>query len=386
VFKLTRSQRSVTAIFTSRHRLTASSSPSVTLRHFASLCRFLPYPLSPNGDGCMTASCLRVSDLWSLRAGSWKLGRPPPSVLRARYGMKRCENVIHVVGCAVHTAWADLFARRLIERAGARTAPISPVEFLRDPVRQRFRALVYDLAPWNNGAVRQIAVFRQMRPEIPILFYLPPTPDAFALVPACASLTNVRLLIQERHDRGFRGLEREVAWLLSAEPSVRLLNIIETTLPFGSSIAGRLTRNTLDQLASGLRPSVTDAAQALSVSVRTLQRVMAKDGLPAPKEFLDWLTLLHVHFVAAWHGSSEAAIARRINLDANQRYRLRRRLLDRTPHDGDVHGASIELSSFRRRCGGCPRPRAATSDQLPAVTPRDSWSTPRRNGIPRYQD
>jgi hypothetical protein len=280
------------------------------------------------------------------------------------------DSSIARVGCAISTAWADLFARKLIERAGARAMPVTPGDFLTHPRRLRFRALVYDLAPWSDKIADRITAFRQIRPDIPILFYLPPTHDAFALVPACGTLSNVRLLIQDRHDRGIRGLENDVGWLLGAGPHERLLQLVRSTLPSEEPVPRAICHTVLNQLAGGNRPSVRDVARALDLSIRTLQRDLATCGLPSPKELLDWLALLHIHFVARWSGQSEASVARRLGLDANERYRLRKRLLERTRHvevEQSSHTHAAELIRFMRRCRGCRSPQS----RIPTTRYRD---------------
>jgi hypothetical protein len=113
-----------------------------------------------------------------------------------------------------------------------------------------------------------------------------------------------------------------------------------------------LTRYVIETMSFGRKVTVVTAAAALGLSTRTLERRMSEAGFPGPKEFLDWLTLLHVCYSAEQYGQSLPRIAHTVGLTSNDLYRIRRRLMDRVGihalRESDLFQAV--LVAFVQRC------------------------------------
>ena len=156
---------------------------------------------------------------------------------------------------------------------------------------------------------------------------------------------------------------RDVAWLVQSMPSGEIITRLREVFPEMPSSLLQLARYVLQPLGVNRRPTVESAARALRLSKRTLERQVRCDRLPVPKELIDWITLLHVSFVASRGSTSISRVARCAGVTANDLYRIKSRLADRA---GRRLGSQAEdrfsdvLAAFAARCRGF--------DRLPART------------------
>ena len=276
--------------------------------------------------------------------------------------MSPAQNPNPVVGCAVTNEWANGLSHRSVELQGGRTVRVHPSRIAVSESHS-YSALIYDLAPWDDQALVGINRFRRWRPELPILFYVPPVSRAVALIPRCGGIGNVRFRIQERNGNGMPEFRRDVAWLVQSVPSGEIITRLREAFPEMPSSLLQLARYVLRTPDDNQRPTVGSAARALRLSKRTLERRVRCDGLPAPKELIDWIMLLHVSFIASRGSTSMSRVARCVGVNANDLYRIKSRLADRAGRQLRSQAEdrfSDVLAAFAARCRGFDRPPART--------------------------
>ena len=232
------------------------------------------------------------------------------------------------IACSVTNEAAVKNVQRSLELEGGAIMLVQPSGIATNGGHD-YAALIYDLSPWDDRASVSINRLRRTRPEIPILFYLPPVSQAVALVPRCGRLANVRILIQEPNGDGVANLRRDIRWLIGSLPADEILSRVNGALPEMPPILRRLAQYVLRSRGIERRPTVGAAARALGVSKRTLERRVRDDNLPPPKELIDWVTLLHVSFIAARGSTSISKVARFVGISPNGLYRTKKRLADR---------------------------------------------------------
>ena len=108
-----------------------------------------------------------------------------------------------------------------------------------------YSALIYDLAPWDDRALVRINRLRRWRPELPILFYVPPVSRAVALIPRCGGIGNVRFRMQEHSGNGMSEFRRDVAWLVQSLPSGEIITRLREAFPEMPSSLLQLARYVL---------------------------------------------------------------------------------------------------------------------------------------------
>ena len=271
--------------------------------------------------------------------------------------MSPAQNPNPVVGCAVTNEWANGLSHRSVELQGGRTVRVHPSRIALSESHS-YSALIYDLAPWDDRALVGINRLRRWRPELPILFYVPPVSRAVALIPRCGGIGNVRFRIQERNGNGMPEFRRDVEWLVQSVPSGEIITRLREAFPEMPSSLLQLARYVLRTPDGNQRPTVGSAARALRLSKRTLERRVRCDGLPAPKELIDWIMLLHVSFIASRGSTSMSMVARCVGVNANDLYRIKSRLADRAGRQLRSQAEdrfSDVLAAFAARCRGFDR-------------------------------
>ena len=233
------------------------------------------------------------------------------------------------IGFCMADGWARRCATDSLRRAGAAPEPVV-LDRLNGPCTWRFSALVYDLNPWNRTAELQLHRLRSAAPEMPLLLYLPPTGAAFSTVRGIPAPDAVQLQVQSRDTDSLRKLDDAMRWLIRSIPRTRVMELVSARLPRLPPIAYLFGHRVLTTLSAGHRPKAATIARALGISPRTLERRFARDDLPAPKAFMDWLTLLLIAATVDCFGVSPTRAGANTCLSPNDVYRLRRRLLGKT--------------------------------------------------------
>jgi len=226
----------------------------------------------------------------------------------------------------VETEWAARAACHAVREVGA--APVVGASYAVPlPRPGPPAALVYDLSPWDSTAVAYLERRVLEEPKrIPILLYLPPTGAAFAALSRLPRAAYVGVQIQARDTESLGHLRAAASELVRAIPRVRTLRRLRDTVPGLSGAPLRFGERALRVLGAGRRPTVASVAKGLGVSSRTLQRRFQDHGLPAPKAFLDWLTLLYLQTEAECRSVTAARVAARSGITSNDLYRMRKRV------------------------------------------------------------
>lgn len=226
---------------------------------------------------------------------------------------------------------AMVLAHAAVERLGGAPRHVSPVQLTQMLDRpDEFLALIYDLAPWNISVPSLLTALRLKHPDLPILLYAPSRPEVSEILDQCGDLPMLRVAQQTHDSRDRSALESHVSWLFTAIYGARLLHIIERLLPNPPSSVKRYMQHALKRFSEaggGAALTVASLAAEVDVPARTLQHAMEASGLPSPKVFLDWLTLLFASLSANVTGRTIAAIGRDIGVDSHRMYRIRGRLL-----------------------------------------------------------
>ncbi len=152
-----------------------------------------------------------------------------------------------VVGCAVTNEWANGLSHRSVEIEGGRVVRVHPSQIAVSESHS-YTALIYDLAPWDDRALVGINRLRRWRPELPILFYVPPVSRAVGLIPRCGGIGNVRFRMQERNGNEMSEFRRDVAWLVQSVPSGEIITRLREVFPEMPSSLLQLARYVLQPL------------------------------------------------------------------------------------------------------------------------------------------
>jgi len=232
------------------------------------------------------------------------------------------------VGVCVESEWAGRAVARALADAGADAVHLEASAITSQGLAGS-AALVHDLNPWTQTAVRRFAgVVRGLRGG-PILLYLPASGPAFTAFSQLPRAGDIRVQVQSRDPDSMAHLRDAAVGLIRAVPRVRIMDHLKRVVPGLSGAAYLFSHRALGVLASGRRPSVAAIARALGLSQRTLQRRFRADGLPGPKALLDWLTLAHLRHLSHVQQRSVARVAADLELAPNDLYRLRKRVLRR---------------------------------------------------------
>ncbi len=225
---------------------------------------------------------------------------------------------------------AMVVAHSAVERLGGAPRHLSPVQLTQMlDSHGGFLGLIYDLAPWNVSVPPLLTALRLSHADLPILLYAPRRPEVSEILDRCTDLPSLRVA-EQTPGRDAGALQAHVSWLFTAVYGGRLLNLVELLLPNPPSSVRRYIRHALARLSEGnggVALTVASLAAQANVPARTLQHAMEASGLPSPKTFLDWLTLLFASLTANVTGRSIAAIGREIGVDSHRMYRIRGRLL-----------------------------------------------------------
>ena len=231
-----------------------------------------------------------------------------------------------IIGCAISDAWAGKQCKRVVEAAGGRMVVVQPEKLDLPITLRQLSACIYDLAPWDASVLTRIHRLRNARPEMPILFYLPPSPDAVAMAPDCSQLANVRLSMQLRRCEDVQRLERDARWLLHSVPVQQILDTLIEAVPT-SPILRLFCREVLRRLSVGMRCTVEDVGHDIGLSSRTVQRHLTPGRLGTPKQVIDRLTVWYLLHLSVLGGLSLSRAARMTGMTPNDFYRLKKRVL-----------------------------------------------------------
>ncbi len=263
-----------------------------------------------------------------------------------RCGERPPQPSVPAIEVSVACEWAARAVGHALRAVGAEPVEVQAPGVDRCSAAQP-AAIVYDLSPWNRGAAEQIP---QHAAQTPILLYLPPSGAAFAALSHVPNLGDVRLQVQARDGESLGHLREAVGALVRDIPRVHIMTLLTESMPNLSSAAFLFAHGALRVLGSGRLPTVGSLARALALTPRTLQRRFTADGLPAPKAFIDWLTLAHVYDMMDARRLSMARAAAGSGLTSNDLYRTRKRVQRLLARNGTPLGVVL------RQVQGCAQP------------------------------
>jgi AraC-like DNA-binding protein len=280
-------------------------------------------------------------------------GRPAGSTAVRRGGAPCWAQLEPRVEVRVEPGWAARAACHAVREVGA-TPVVGASYAVPLPRPSPPAALVYDLSPWDPTAVAYLERRALAAERIPILLYLPPTGAAFAALSRLPRTGYLGVQIQARDAESLDHLRAAATELVLAIPRVRILRRLTETVPGLSGAAVRFGQRALRALGAGQRPTVQSVARGLGVSSRTLQRRFQDDGLPAPKAFLDWLTLQYLQAEAESREVTAARVAARSGITSNDLYRMRKRVRAFTASGSAPTGTRLTASGTSGPLSGRP--------------------------------
>ena len=285
---------------------------------------------------------------------------------------------------------------RAVHVVGAKPVDTS-IGPLLDGTHQPLRRLVYDLHPWTPAAAATLMNIIETNPALRILLYVPVRADSLKMLPHFGGIDRVCSKVQNFSVATFGLLCGFIRFVNTGNAGPGCERLVTTAMPHLTQSMRSVLRVATAKVTSGEPRSahqVLSLARDLRISSRTLTRRFMQDGLPPPKEFLDWMLLLHVAERAAREGRPAAGIARQLGYDTNAFYRIKKRRL------GPVapgHHLAVDLvrDLFLERCRPArsrassleaPRPIQSVVGQHPISTaplqnPRERVSHNRRMGI-----
>ena len=267
---------------------------------------------------------------------------------------------------------------------------------LLDGTHPPLRRLVYDLHPWTPAAAATLMNIIETNPALRILLYVPVRADGLEMLPRFGGLDRVCSKVQNFSVATFGLLCGFIRFVNTGHVCPGCERVVTTAMPHLTQNMRSVLRVATAKVTSAKSHSahrVLSLARDLHISSRTLTRRFMHGGLPPPKEFLDWMLLMHVAERAAREGRPAASVARQLGYDTNRFYRVKKRRLGLAA--GGTHlAADLVRELFLERCrsvGGqaslkTPRPNQSVVGQRPISTapvqnPRERVSHNRRMGI-----
>jgi hypothetical protein len=218
--------------------------------------------------------------------------------------------------------------------------------------------LVYDLAPWDERAMAVLEAVAALDPPPPLLMY-PPTrlPSVGPLlVRAGAMIDAATAQFQGREAHGLEPLRRQLRALFQQVPRLQLRAVVRRCLDTPPPVIADYTEaviGLLFQQDTAVDISVRGAARRLRTTTRHIERSCKAATLPTPKEILDWILLIHVAYLARRRHVAIWRVARRVGINTNRLYRIRRRLLRNggtRSVDSPKAGFQDIVQAFTERC------------------------------------
>ncbi len=249
---------------------------------------------------------------------------------------------------------------RAIDVVGADPVPISYAQ-LQSGRYEGLHGLVYDLSPWTATSAATLIGLIDSRPEAKILLYVPVRADALEMVSRFAGMGHVCTKVENSSVATFGLLCGLVGYVASGGADALCERAVNEAIPELTPNMRNLVRVAAANVArptSRGAPNVDMLARELGVSPRTLVRRFTGVGLPAPKEFLDWMLLLQVADKTAREGGPALHAARTLGCNANAFYRIKKRRLGGGA-SGVMYSTDFLVELFVDRCRALAKKRPA---------------------------
>ena len=212
--------------------------------------------------------------------------------------------------------------------------------------------LVYDLHPWTPAAAATLMNIIETNPTLRILLYVPVRADGLEMLPRFGGLDRVCSKVQNFSVATFGLLCGFIRFVNTGHVCPGCERVVTTAMPHLTQDLRSVLRVAAAKVTGAKSRGanrVLSLARDLHISSRTLTRHFMHGGLPPPKEFLDWMLLMHVAERAAREGRPAASVARQLGYDTNAFYRIKKRRLG--PAAGGNHlAANLVRELFLERC------------------------------------
>ena len=296
--------------------------------------------------------------------------------LRSERARERVARAVHVVGAEpVDTSIGPLL----------------------DGTHPPLRRLVYDLHPWTPVAAATLMNIIETNPELRILLYVPVRADGLEMLPRFGGLDRVCSKVQNFSVATFGLLCGFIRFVNTGNACPGCERVVTTAMPHLTQNTRNIVRVATAKVTSAKSHRanrVLSLARDLQISSRTLTRRFMDGGLPPPKEFMDWMLLMHLAERAAREGRPAASVARQLGYNTNAFYRIKKRRLG-PAMDGNHLAVDLVRDLFFERCRSvgnraplleAPGPNQLVVGQGPISTaplqsPRERVSHNRRMGI-----
>ena len=266
---------------------------------------------------------------------------------------------------------------RAVHVVGAEPLDTS-IGLLLDGTHPPLHRLVYDLHPWTPAAAATLMNIIETNPTLRVLLYVPVRADGLEMLPRFGGIARVCSKVQNFSVATFGLLCGFIRFVNTGHVCPGYERVVTTAMPHLTQDMRSVLRVAAAKV-TGAEPRsahrVLSLARDLHISSRTLTRRFMQGGLPPPKEFLDWMVLLHVAERAASEGRPAARVALQLGYDTNAFYRIKKRRLGRAA-SGNHLAADLVRDLFFERCqsvGGraqfeAPGPNRSVVGQRPIST------------------
>ncbi|MCH7489439.1 MAG: AraC family transcriptional regulator [Gemmatimonadetes bacterium] len=214
------------------------------------------------------------------------------------------------------------------------------------------RRLVYDLHPWTPAAAATLMNIIETNTALHILLYVPVRADGLEMLPRFGGIDRVCSKVQNFSVATFGLLCGFIRFVNTGHVCPGYERVVTTAMPHLTQNLRSVLRVATARVTGAESRSahkVLSLARDLHISSRTLTRRFMQGGLPPPKEFLDWMLLMHVAERAAREGRPAAGVARQLGYNTNAFYRIKKRRLG--PAAGGNHLAvDLVRELFLKRC------------------------------------
>jgi len=222
--------------------------------------------------------------------------------------------------------------------------------------------LVYDFAPWTDTArafLRRLRGFPTALPDLPVLLYVPQRMEIGQLLVEAGRLSMTWGELQFDGPDEVRRLRRAIRQILEVTPAAIVFRMLMFYVPDLPADVVHFCRRACGALAAGRGRTLTVSALSkdLGVERRTLERRWRLLHL-APKEFLDWITLVFAAHIAERHDLEIYDAGELLGMDAKRVERCRLRL--KPLFNTDSVEAVLMAMTRRLTQIRVPRPRPAT--------------------------
>jgi hypothetical protein len=208
-------------------------------------------------------------------------------------------------------------------------------------------ALIYDLAPWTEGAglfLRRFRSFPSNNTDLPVLLYVPQRAETAQLLVEAGRLSMVWAELQLDATDEIPRLRRAIRRVLAVTPAAVVFRLMMFHLPDLPADVVQFCRLACGLLAAGRGDGLTvsSLSKDLGVERRTLERRWHVFHLP-PKEFLDWIILVFAVWVADRHSLPLYDTGELFGIEPIRLQRTRRRL-KRLYRTNSVEDVLMQLS------------------------------------------